>query len=147
MLAVRASHTLTLGSGRTLTTAGAVRLIPRGAWQRMRTGHGTKGSRRYDCAMLEVDQRRRARRPPSERDDGRSALLVRDHRYTSTCSFYRRWTPGSVPLARLIATPATRWRVEHEHADDYRVFNPFRDQKNQTLYHRGAARRRCKHAP
>ena len=43
VLAVRASHALTLGSGRVLTAAGAARLIPRGAWQRMRTGHGHQG--------------------------------------------------------------------------------------------------------
>ena len=62
VLAVRANHAFVLGSGRTLTAAGAVRLIPRGAWQRMRTGHGSKGSRHYDWAML-GDRRRRARRP------------------------------------------------------------------------------------
>src|SRR5436189_6394823 len=53
VLAVRANHTLTAGSGRTMTAAEAVKLIPHGAWQRMRTGHGTKGSRHYDWAMLE----------------------------------------------------------------------------------------------
>ena len=54
VLAVRANHVLTLSSGRVLTAAGAVKLIPRGAWQRIRTGYGTKGSRHYDWAMLEV---------------------------------------------------------------------------------------------
>ena len=91
VLAVRASHTLTLGSGRTLTAAGALKLIPRGAWQRMRTGYGTKGSRHYDWAMLEVTG---DDTPGHGRDDGYSALLVRRHRYTGTCSFYRCWTPG-----------------------------------------------------
>src|ERR1035438_8057870 len=46
VLAVRANHALTLGSGRLLTAAGAVQLIPRGAWQRMRTGHGTRSEER-----------------------------------------------------------------------------------------------------
>ena len=90
VLAVRANHALTLGSGRVLTAAGAARLIPAGAWQRMRTGHGTKGSRHYDWAMLEVT----SDDTPSSHGDGRSALLVRRHRYTGTLSFYRCWTPG-----------------------------------------------------
>ena len=103
VLAVRANHGLTLGSGRVLTAAGAVRLIPRGAWQRMRTGHGTKGSRQYDWAMLEVTGDDAPGDRPAQRDAGRSVLLVRRHRYTGTCSFYRCWTPGPVPLTRLIA--------------------------------------------
>ena len=111
VLAVRANHALTLGSGRTMTAAGAVRLIPAGAWQRMRTGHGTKGSRHYDWAMLEVT----GDDAPGGREAGRSALLVRRHRYTGTCSYYRCWTPGPVPLARLITTAVARWRIEEDH--------------------------------
>ncbi len=112
VLAVRANHTLTLGSGRVLTAAGAVKLIPHGAWQRMRTGHGTKGSRQYDWAMLEVTG---DDAPGDGRDDGRSVLLVRRHRYTGTLSFYRCWTPGPVPLARLIAVAQARWKIEEDH--------------------------------
>ena len=112
VLAVRASHALTLGSGRRLTAAGAVRLIPHGAWQRMRTGHGTRGSRHYDWAMLEMTSDDAPGDHYGKPDAGRSALLVRRHRYTGTCSFYRCWTPGPVPLTRLIATAVTRWRTE-----------------------------------
>jgi SRSO17 transposase len=115
VLAVRANHILTLGSGRTLTAAAAARLIPRGAWQRMRTGHGTKGSRHYDWAMLEVTSDDAPGDHHGGRDAGRSALLVRRHRYTGTCSFYRCWTPGPVPLTRLIATAVARWRIEEDH--------------------------------
>jgi len=115
VLAVRASHFVTIGSGRTLTAAGAVRLIPRGAWQRMRTGHGTKGSRHYDWAMLEVTSDDAPGDQHAERDAGRSALLIRRHRYTGTCSFYRCWTPRPVPLTRLIATAVARWRIEENH--------------------------------
>ena len=110
VLAVRANHTVTLGSGRTLTAAGAVKLIPRGAWQRMRTGHGTKGSRHYDWAMLEVTSDDAPDDDHGRNEAGRSALLVRRHRYTGTCSFYRCWTPGPVPLALLIAVASVRWR-------------------------------------
>ena len=51
---VRASDPITTGSGRTVTAAGAADMIPGHAWHRMRTGSGTRGTRHYDWAMLEV---------------------------------------------------------------------------------------------
>jgi hypothetical protein len=42
-------------------------------------------------------------------------LLARRHRYTGQLSFYRCWTPGPVPLSRLIAVAVARWRVEEDH--------------------------------
>ena len=42
-------------------------------------------------------------------------LLARRHRYTGTLSFYRCWTPGPVPLSRLIAIAVARWRIEEDH--------------------------------
>jgi len=111
VLAVRANHTFTAGAGRTLAAADAVRLIPAGAWHRMRTGSGTKGTRHYDWAMLEVT----SDDTPDGHDEGHSVLLVRRHRYTGTLSFYRCWTAGPVPLARLIAIAVTRWRIEEDH--------------------------------
>ena len=74
----------------------------------MRTGSGTKGTRHYDWAMLEVT----SDDTPGGHDDGHSVLLVRRHRYTGTLSFYRCWTPGPVPLSRLIAIASARWRIE-----------------------------------
>jgi SRSO17 transposase len=82
VLAVRANHTLTANSGRAMTAAQAARLIPRDAWQRMRTGHGSKGLRHYDWAMLEVTG---DDAPGDGRDDGRSVLLVR--RATQHCNY------------------------------------------------------------
>ena len=110
-LAVRANAPLSPSPGRTVTAAGAVRLIPDGAWQRLRTGSGTKGVRHYDWAMLQVT----ADDTPDDHDDGHSALLIRRHRYTRTLSFYRCWTPGPVPLSRLIAVAQARWRIEEDH--------------------------------
>jgi SRSO17 transposase len=115
VLAVRANHALTVGSGQNLTAAAAVKLIPRGAWQRMRTGHGTKGSRHYDWAMLEVTSDDAPSDHHGRRDAGHSLLLIRRHRYTGTCSFYRCWTPRPVPLTRLIAIAVTGWRIEEDH--------------------------------
>jgi SRSO17 transposase len=111
VLAVRANHIVTVGSGRAVTADGAAAMIPAQAWQRMRTGSGTKGTRRYDWAMLEVN----SDDTPEGHHDGHSVLLVRRHRYTGQLSFYRCWTPGPVPLSRLIAVAVTRWRVEEDH--------------------------------
>jgi hypothetical protein len=44
MLAVRASAAVAPYPGTTITAAGAVKLIPGRAWQRLRTGPGTKAS-------------------------------------------------------------------------------------------------------
>jgi SRSO17 transposase len=111
VLAVRANHVVTAGSGRTVPAAGAVRMIPAQAWHRMRTGSGTKGTRHYDWAMLEVT----SDDTPGGDDDGHSVLLARRHRYTGQLSYYRCWTPGPVPLSRLIAIAVARWRIEEDH--------------------------------
>src|SRR6516165_10637065 len=111
VLAVRANHTVTAGSGRTVTAAAAGRMIPARAWQRMRTGSGTKGTRHYDWAMLEVA----GDDTPEGHGDGHSVLLVRRHRYTGQLSYYRCWTPGPVPLSKLIAIASARWRIEEDH--------------------------------
>ena len=111
VMAVRANHTVTAGSGRTVTAAAAARMIPARAWHRMRTGSGTKGTRHYDWAMLEVT----SDDTPDGHGDGHSLLLARRHRYTGKLSFYRCWTPEPVPLARLIAIAVIRWRIEEDH--------------------------------
>jgi SRSO17 transposase len=108
VMAVRANHALTVGSGRAVTAVGAVRMIPHQAWHRMRTGSGTKGTRHYDWAMLEVT----SDDAPGGQDGGHSILLVRRHRYTGTLSYYRCWAPGPVPLSRLIAVASARWRIK-----------------------------------
>jgi SRSO17 transposase len=111
VMAVRANHTVTAGSGRTVTAAAAARIIPARAWHRMRTGSGTKGTRHYDWAMLEVT----SDDTPDGHSNGHSLLLARRHRYTGKLSFYRCWTPEPVPLARLIAIAVIRWRIEEDH--------------------------------
>jgi SRSO17 transposase len=112
VLAVRANHTVGTGSGRTVTAAAAAGLIPARAWHRMRTGSGTKGTRHYDWAMLQVTS---DDTPDGHGDGGHSVLLARRHRYTGQLSFYRCWTPGPVPLSRLIAIASARWRIEEDH--------------------------------
>jgi SRSO17 transposase len=111
VMAVRANHTVTTGPGRTVTAAGAARMIPHHAWHRMRTGSGTKGTRRYDWAMLEVT----SDDTPGGHGGGHSVLLLRRHRYTGQLSFYRCWTPEPAPLSKLIAIASARWRIEEDH--------------------------------
>jgi SRSO17 transposase len=111
VLAVRANHAVTVGSGRTMTATGAAAMIPARAWHRMRTGSGTKGTRRYDWAMLQVT----SDDTPDGHEDGYSVLLIRRHRYTGQLSYYRCWTPGPVPLSKPIAIASARWRIEEDH--------------------------------
>jgi SRSO17 transposase len=111
VMAVRANHAIATGPGRTVTAAGAVQMIPAHAWHRMRTGSGSKGTRHYDWAMLAVT----SDDTPDGHAGGYSVLLVRRHRYTGKLSFSRCWTPGPVPLSRLIALAVTRWRIEEDH--------------------------------
>ena len=85
VLAVRANHVVTVSSGRTVTAAAAAGLIPACAWQRMRTGSGTKGTRHYDWAgllggmrMSEADrQHSRAGHRPGRRGGHRPVLTAR----------------------------------------------------------------------
>jgi SRSO17 transposase len=111
VLAVRANHVVSTGSGRAVTAAAAAGLIPGHAWHRMRTGSGIKGTRHYDRAMLEVT----SDDTPEGHGDGHSVLLARRHRYTGQLPYYRCWTPGPVPLSKLIATASARWRIEEDH--------------------------------
>ena len=74
-VAVPASHRVTTPAGRFAATSLLARLPPK-AWQRLRAGHGTKGDRHYDWAMIEADP---DDTPPGH-DPGHSVLLVRRHR-------------------------------------------------------------------
>jgi hypothetical protein len=88
VMAVRVGHSVTVGSGCTMTAAAAVGIIPGPAWHRMRTGSVTKGTRHYDWAMLEVA----SDDTPAGHGDGHSVLLAGQvirwkswHRWTTIC--------------------------------------------------------------
>jgi SRSO17 transposase len=85
VLAVRANHTVSTSSGRTVTAAGAAGLIPARAWQRMRTGSGTKGTRHYDWAMLEVTSDDTPGGHASGHASGHSVLLARRPAIPASC--------------------------------------------------------------
>ena len=120
VMAVRANHALTTGSGRTVTAAAAARMIPARAWHRMRTGSGTKGTRHYDWAMLELTS--------DDTPDGHGVLLARRHRYTGTVVLPVLDTPAgpAVPADRYRGHPLAHrdrahrlhwsaWRRRHQH--------------------------------
>jgi hypothetical protein len=111
VLAVRSNYAVTLPSGRRLTVKQAAGLVKPVMWQRMRTGSATKGARDYHWAMIEITPGD----TPEGQDDGHSFLLLRRHRYTGTVSYFLCWSPGPVPLAKLISVAVTRWKIEEDH--------------------------------
>lgn len=108
--AVGVSHAypVTDGAGRRWKTGQLINKVQPGQWMRMRTGHGTKGTREYDWAWLDV----RADDTPDGHGDGVSALVARRHRYTGEVSFFRCWAPGNVTLAQFVEVICRRWRIE-----------------------------------
>jgi len=111
VMAVRSNCTVTVASGRRLTVKTADSLARPAMWQRMRTGPATKGARDYHWAMTEITPDD----TPEGQHPGHAVLLLFRHRYTGTVSSYLCWTPGPVPLAKLIKVAVTRWRIEEDH--------------------------------
>lgn len=83
--AVGVSHTYTVtdGAGRRWKARQMINKVLPHQWMRMRTGHGTKGTREYDWAWLDV---RADDTPNGHGDDGTSVLVARQHRYTGSPS-------------------------------------------------------------
>ena len=106
-VAVPSGHYVTTRAGRFTAAALAARL-PRRAWQRLKTGQGSKGDRHYDWAMIEVT----ADDAPPGDTAGHAFLLVRRHRYTRELSFCRCHSAASVALSDLVAVVCRRWRIE-----------------------------------
>jgi SRSO17 transposase len=111
VMAVRSNYMITLPSGRRLSVKKAACLVKPSMWQRMRTGSATKGAKDYYWAMIEITPDD----TPEGHDDGHAFLLLRKHRYTGTVSYFLCWSPGLVPLAKLISVAVTRWRIEEDH--------------------------------
>ena len=109
--AVGVSHTypVTDGAGRRWMARQMINKVLPHQWMRMRTGHGTKGTREYDWAWLGV---RADDTPDGHPDDGTSVLVARRHRYTGEISFFRCWSPAPVTLAQLVEVICRRWRIE-----------------------------------
>lgn len=109
--AVGVSHThlVTDGAGRRWKARQMINKVLPHQWMRMQTGHGTKGTREYDWAWLNV---RADDTPDGHQDDGISVLAARRHRYTGEISLFCCWTPEDVTLAQLVEVICRRWRIE-----------------------------------
>jgi SRSO17 transposase len=118
VLAIRSNYAVTLPSGRRLSAKTTSNLVKPAMWQRMRTGPATKGAKDYDWAMTGIlpDDT-----PDGQEDNGHAFLLLRRHRYTGTVSYYLCWSPGPVPLAKLIAVAVARWKIEEDHQQSKQV--------------------------
>ena len=118
VLAVRSNYAVTLPSSRCLSVKTASNLVKPAMWQRMRTGSATKGAKDYDWAMIGIlpDDT-----PDDQEDSGHAFLLLRRHRYTGTVSYYLCWSPGPVPLAKLISVAVARWKIEEDHQQSKQV--------------------------
>ena len=118
VLAIRSSYAVILPSGRRLSVKTASNLVKPAMWQRMRTGSATKGAKDYDWAMIGIlpDDT-----PEGQEDGGHASLLLRRHRYTGTVSYYLCWSPGPVPLAKLISVAVARWKIEEDHQQSKQV--------------------------
>jgi SRSO17 transposase len=118
VLAIRSNYAVTLPSGRRLSVKTASNLVKPAMWQRMRTGSATKGAKDYDWAMIGIlpDDT-----PDGQEDNRHAFLLLRRHRYTGTVSYYLCWSPGPVPLAKLIAVAVARWKIEEDHQQSKQV--------------------------
>ncbi|MGI5516120.1 IS701 family transposase [Streptomyces sp. CA-106131] len=111
-LAVKADHRATTPAG-TFTAPQLAAKVPKKAWMRMRTGHGTKGDRHYDWAMIDLvpDDAPDGSEPAAA---GHSFLVVRRHRYTRQLSFYRCHSTTPTTLTRLVDIICTRWKIEED---------------------------------
>ncbi|MGW5462400.1 IS701 family transposase [Streptomyces sp. NPDC003996] len=108
-VAVKTDHRVATSAG-TFTAAELADQVPKNAWARMRTGHGLKGDRHYDWALIDVP----ADDTPTGHAAGHSHLVIRRHRYTGELSFYRCYSATPVVLATLVEVICCRWKIEED---------------------------------
>ncbi|MFF7581155.1 hypothetical protein ACFZBE_40460 [Streptomyces sp. NPDC008061] len=109
---IPASYQVTDGAGHRWDARKLINKVRPGQWMRRQTGHGTKGTREYDWAWLDI----RPDDTPDENEKvagaGAGVLVARRHRYTGEVSFFPCWAPGAVSLATLVEVICRRWRIE-----------------------------------
>ncbi|MFG3410495.1 IS701 family transposase [Streptomyces sp. NPDC048142] len=109
---IAATYQVTDGAGRRREARRMVNKVRPEQWMRRQTGHGTKGTREYDWAWLDV----RPDDAPDESENvngaGTSVLVARRHRYTGEVSCFRCWAPGDIALGTLVEVISRRWRIE-----------------------------------
>lgn len=111
VLAVAKSHQFLTGIGARRAIDLAVRL-PERAWHWLSAGHGSKGERWYDWALVETTDPAAA--PAGS--GGHHWLLIRRNRKTGEHAFYRAYSPTPVTLKALVRVAGRRWSVEESFA-------------------------------
>jgi SRSO17 transposase len=82
-------------------------LLPDEAWVVLSAGEGSKGSRLYEWAWLQLPEETEA---TSER--ARWVLIRRSLTDPSERAYYRAYGPASITLAELVQVTGSRWRIE-----------------------------------
>ncbi|MDH6221801.1 SRSO17 transposase [Streptomyces pseudovenezuelae] len=101
VLAVACSAEVSTGAGKFRVDALAAKL-PKRAWQKLSAGHGAKGHRFYDWAVIDL----------AAPGLSHHQLLIRRNRATGELAYYRCFSPRLVPLTELVQVAGSRWRVE-----------------------------------
>lgn len=107
---IASTYQVTDGTGRRWEARKLINKVRPGQWMRRATGHGTKGTREYDWAWIDV----RPDDTPAghEHEAGTSVMVARRHRYTGEVSYFRCWAPDDVSLGTLVEVICRRWRIE-----------------------------------
>jgi SRSO17 transposase len=94
------------------TAEAIAQILPASAWARLSAGEGTKGSRLYDWAYLEL-----ADLEVAEYDDSLSGLwtrglLVRRSIPDGELAYFTTWCPAGTGIATLVKVEGHRWAIE-----------------------------------
>ena len=82
-------------------------------WQRLSAGTGTKGSRVYDWAHVELaDLDAQAQGYPGSHGLWTRGLLVRRSMADGACAFFATWCPTGTGIGTLVAVEGQRWTIE-----------------------------------
>jgi SRSO17 transposase len=102
VLAVSCTHRIPAwpGGKRRLRADHIAASLPRGCWQRVSAGAGSKGPRWYDWAWVCAHQ------------PGHSLLIRRGS--DGVLAFYRCWSPTPVALLTLVHVAGMRWSIEEQ---------------------------------
>jgi SRSO17 transposase len=109
---IAATYQVIDGTGRRWEARKMINKVRPGQWMRRQTGHGTKGTREYDWAWLDVRPDDAPDENRNEKEPRTSVLVARRHRYTGEVSYFRCWAPGDVSLGTLVEVICRRWRIE-----------------------------------
>lgn len=102
VLAVASNRRVRTAAGPLAVTAIAD-LLPERAWQLRSAGPGSKGSRNYQWAWVDVLE-------PDQ--PGHHTLLIRRHPRSAELAFFRAYSPQHAPLATLVQVAGRRWAIE-----------------------------------